>query len=162
MNDFDKKKKNVVDEISRVISSTTNDFNEREENCSNGMFTSAVTYLAILFAFCNNYTNIKEKGCGWCIVVSVIALSLSLLTRLADFLLVRSMYRRHSRISKKMSAHLRCARDESVLYEVESAAADLLNDEKSFTSSSVPIMLQMTALIIGVIFSVVALIIAVL
>lgn len=161
MNDFDKQKGAVMAALSDTIKSAANDFNKGEERCGESMFTNAVAYLAILFAF-SNYVKVSSNGCGWCIVVSAVALSLSLLFRLVDFVLSRNMYRRYLRTSKKMFARIRNVGNEQSLYEADSATADLLNDEKEFVSSSVPIFLQMMSLIVGIIFSVIALVVAML
>lgn len=156
---FNEKRDKVLSEIFRVRKEVTDTLNKREEKYSESMFTNAVTYLAIMFAFCG-YISAKDGECGWCIIVSAISLSLSLLFRLIDFLQNRSMFRRYIRISKKMWKHVYDTDDDNSLHALNSVTADLLSDEKDFVSSSVPIMLQMVTLISGVIFSVVALIIA--
>lgn len=158
MNDFERQKKGVMGEISRVIKTTVDEFNEREEKCGNNMFVAATTVLGILFAFSDHIKNVSAN-CGWCVIVSVIILSLSLILRLIDFALTRNMYRRYLRMAKKMLINIRNATDIQSLYDADKTAADLLNDEKEFTTSSIPLIIQMLCLVIGVVFSAVALII---
>lgn len=156
MNNFDNDKKNILNEISNALKSSIDDFNERENSFSNEMFTAAIAYLGILFAF-SGYIKSSEINCSLGILASAILFLLSLVFKLIDFLIVRIMYRKHIKLSKKILSHAHRTTDNNSLYAIDSIAADLLNDEKDFTSSSVPIILQMVSLVLGIIVSVVTL-----
>lgn len=158
-NEFIQGKAKVIDSLSNIQKASSDSYNKTQESLTNSLFTAATAYIAIILAFANNMQN-TVKDCSWIIVASILAFSASLIPWAVEKIIASIAHGKNIAISSKLSnIAINDVWDKKELVVLDKIAAKLLHGGKT---SIIPILLQIALFSIGVIFAVIAIMIALL
>lgn len=143
----------VAEELSKIQKNYSDNYNKAQEDLSNGLFTAATAYIAIILAFANNVHEFFENY-SWVIVVSVFSFSTSLIPWVIEKISTSIAYGKSIAISSKLSEIVANEIwDEKSLIAMDKISAKLLCGGKT---SLIPIVMQIILFSIGVLFAVIA------
>lgn len=156
---FHENKAKVLEALNTVIAESCEKYNKAQEGLSNGLFTAATAYIAIVLAFFSNLKGAFGEN-SWIIAASIISFSASLVPWVIDKITASIACNRNIKISKDLSKiTMDEVWDESSLIAMNKIASKLLDGKKT---SSIPIISQITLFFIGVLFATIIVAIALL
>ena len=152
-NKFLQDKIKVIEGLSKIQKNSSDNYNKAQEDLSNGLFTAATAYVAIILAFANNVHDFFENY-SWVIVASVFSFSISLIPWIIEKISTSVAYGKNTAVSSKL-ADIAANEiwDEKSLVVVDKMSTKLLCGGKT---SLIPIVMQIILFSIGVLFAVIA------
>lgn len=150
---FIKDKAKVVNSLSNIQKVSSDNYNKAQDNLTNGLFTAATAYIAVILALANNIQS-GVSDCSWIMVASILAFSASLVPWVIEKIVASIAHGRNIALSSKLSdIAISNVWDEKELVALDKIAAKLICGGRT---SLIPIVLQIILFSIGVLFAVIA------
>ena len=150
------KRRQLFDGINRIGKESISSYNDTHRNLSKGLLTSSTTFITIVLAFANNVKDFFGPY-AWIIVVSVILFTVSLLTWIIEQVVISIDASRTIQMSRYF--------EDVIIEGIKDIASVEKIAEKVFSgrrTSLIPIVLQVVFFIMGILFAVTAIMIALL
>ena len=153
MSSFDDDKITVIESLSSVSKEASDEYNRLQEGLSNGLFTAATAYIALVLAFASSARGLFGQN-AWVVLASIFSFSASLIPWAAEKIISSIVYGQRIKISSTLASMVGLeARDDKSLAAINKVAVKLLPGGRT---SLVPLVSQIILFILGVLFAVTA------
>lgn len=154
---FKEEKERVLRGLHDVRRRSSSDFNDEQRSLSDNLLTAATAYIGIVLTFASNIRGYLG-GLSWIIVASVVSFTVSIIPWVVEKIVSSIANQKIIKTSKVLADVVNSsANDSKTLDFADEVAARLLSGGMT---SSIPIILQITAFIVGIIFVAIAIVVA--